>query len=121
MASSNASPVAVHSGSTTYGVSGWLSPGAAIGGSVTNDGVGVTGVTVEIFSSAGAVVGSVQTGSTGRYRLAGLPSAGGDTACFDASKATIGTGFISECHGGVQLDARLTPASGLHAGDARSW
>ncbi len=104
----------VAAGKVTAGVSASLAAGGGIGGSVTVAGhhTGVGGVTVDIFSSGGALLGATVTSAKGRYTVRGLPAATGDAVCFDATSVAKGSGYVSQCYHGQAWTPPGAPAAG---------
>jgi hypothetical protein len=110
----NVTGVAVAAGKVTTRVNASLAAGGAIRGSVTAGGhhTGAGGVTVDVFSSAGALLGSAVTSAKGQYTVQGLPAATGDAVCFDATSVAKGGGYVSQCYRGQAWTPPAAPAPG---------
>lgn len=104
----------VAAGKVTAGVNASLATGGAIEGSVTAAGHhgGAGGVTVDVFGSGGALLGSAVTSAKGRYTVRGLSAATGDAVCFDATSAAQGSGYVSQCYRGQAWMPPAAPAAG---------
>lgn len=109
--------VPVTAGKTATGIGAALAAAGAISGTVTGTGGGgVSGVSVDVFDSAGHFVTAANTASDGTYAVTGLaPSATGYTVCFDASPISA-AGFTSQCYkdviwsgGGQPAPSGITP------------
>ena len=86
-----ATAVGVSAGATTPGINGTLSAGGSIGGTVTDaiSHLPVTGITVDLLSAGGEVLGSTTTAADGTYTLTGIPAGGAYHVEFDPSGVTI--------------------------------
>ena len=73
-AATTGAPIAVSSPNLTSGIDFALAPGGSIGGTTTNASTGapVSGVSVSVFSSAGASLTTVTTNASGVYTASGL-------------------------------------------------
>jgi hypothetical protein len=109
-------PVAV--GRTATGISTVLPVAGSIAGTVTAavGGGGVSGVAVDVYDQAGALLASAATGTMGGYTVTGLtPLATGYTVCFDATSGTGGssrTGYASQCYKNVTWSPATSPPAG---------
>ncbi len=98
----NGTPINVTTGATTGNIDFALVAGSgSISGTVTGGGVAVNGVQVQLFTSTGTQIGSVQTSGsgsgTGGYAFAGLAPG----SYYVRTNASVPSGFINQLYNGV--------------------
>src|SRR4051812_4000859 len=114
-------PVPVPAAGRASGINASLVTGGSISGRVTAaaGGVGLKGVTVELFDSGARRVARVTTASTGTYSFSGVaPSAVGYRVCVDATNRTgrrSNARYLSECYKGVRWSKGSSPPAGVTA------
>lgn len=100
---SKATAVSVSAGKTHTGINGRLAGGGAVAGRVTDSrsGAAVPHATVSVRSSSGAVLGSTQTDSKGRYTVKGLWSSSSDRVCVSPARISATTTYGGRCYKNV--------------------
>ena len=101
-------PIVVTANTITNGINFALAPGGSISGVVTSDatGLGIQNVQVQVFSSAGQNLGSVNTSASGSYTTSGLP------AGTYYLRTSNNVGFVDELYNNLACFPTCTVTSG---------